>query len=192
MFVRHWMRVVLPRRPIPSATVHRIIHVAAGVRIEHCRLSSNLRRSRYAGSRSNTVSELDLANVHPSRSQPQRSKGCATKAIGEGDGILRSCFWLDRTPESFVVGMNWDAHRARLREPSNKRLRFDTQKIYAALDAQRRARQMSWGEVERQVGVSENSMKHLAKGGRTSFPMVIRIVQWLGEPTASFTRISDW
>jgi hypothetical protein len=119
-------------------------------------------------------------------------KGLRTKSIGEGDGILQMLIWLDRTPESFVPGMEWDPGRARLHKPTNKRLRFDTARIYAALDAQRQTRRMSWGEIESEVGVSMNSMKHLAKGGRTGFPMVMRIVRWLGEPTASFTRIADW
>jgi hypothetical protein len=50
---------------------------------------------------------------------------------------------------------------------------------------------MTWPEVSREVGLSAPSLTYLARGGRTGFPHVMRIVRWLGLPAAYFTRFSD-
>ena len=118
--------------------------------------------------------------------------GLRNKKIAEGDGILQMLLWLDRTPESFVPGMTWDPRVAALHKPPDKRLRFDTRAMYSALDARRQTRQMSWDDVAHEIGVSKNSLLYLAKASRTGFPVVMRIVEWLDRPVATFTRISDW
>jgi len=68
-------------------------------------------------------------------------------------------------------------------------LRFDTRAIYAALDARRTERGMTWRQVAAEIGgLNAASLTHLAKGGRTSFPGVMRITAWLGRSAANFTR----
>jgi hypothetical protein len=118
--------------------------------------------------------------------------GLRTKKVGEGDGILQMLAWLGRPPESFVPGMAWHSERAALRKPADKRLRFDTRAMYYALNAQRLTRQLSWEQVADEIGVSKGSLLFLAKGGRTGFPKVMRFVEWIGQPVAAFTRVSDW
>ena len=112
-----------------------------------------------------------------------------TKAIAEGDGVLQMLRWLNRTPESFVSGCEF-SERHRLPEiPWDRVLRFDTAALHAALDAQRRARRLTWQQVASEIGAtSAVSLTHLRKGGRTAFPHVMRIVRWLGQPAAVFTR----
>lgn len=112
----------------------------------------------------------------------------------EGDGVLQLLAWLQRTPESFVPG-----EAGRLREPADlpevephRILRFDTGAIYQALDAKRAERGMTWKQVAAEIGgLNAASLTRLSKGGRTSFPKVMRIFGWLRRPAASFTRISD-
>jgi hypothetical protein len=117
-------------------------------------------------------------------------KGVGTRTVAEGDGVLAMLRWLNRTPESFMPG---HADGARLPEvPAGKVLRFDTRKMHAALEAQRVARGMTWEQVAKEVGLGASGLKHLANGGRTAFPQVMRIVRWLGRPAAEFTRMSDW
>jgi hypothetical protein len=66
-----------------------------------------------------------------------------------GAGPLQMMIWLDRTPESFVPGFR-DAYapRFKLRRLGTKQiLRFDTKALYAAVDALRRSKGVTWNEV---------------------------------------------
>ena len=123
---------------------------------------------------------------------PSTVKGMRTKALAEADGVLAMLRWLGRSPESFLHCHETGERSACLPDiPSGKVLRFDTTKIYAALDARRLERKMTWAKVAEEVGLGVSSLTHLAKGGRTSFPGVMRIMRWLGEPSARFMHASD-
>ena len=120
--------------------------------------------------------------------------GLQAKALGEGDGILQMLLWLQRTPESFLPGVDADPNDGRLRElgPSQI-LRWDTKKIYTALNTKRASSGLNWNELAIQIGgVNAGLLTRMARGGRTAFPQVMRITQWLGEPATKFTRASDW
>jgi hypothetical protein len=109
----------------------------------------------------------------------------------EGNGVLQMLIWLGRTPESFTSARDRVPHPDEIlpRLASSQILRFDTPALYAALDAQRAERGMLWREVAAEIGgVSPASLTRLALGGRVAFPDVMRIVEWLGRPVASFTR----
>jgi hypothetical protein len=114
--------------------------------------------------------------------------GMRSKRVIEADGVLQTLRWLDRCPESFVSG----AAETPLPEPPPDRiLRFDTRKIYELLDAQRIERNMTWAAVAREIGgLGPASLTRLAKGGRTAFPDVMRILKWLNRSAASVTRLS--
>jgi hypothetical protein len=116
-----------------------------------------------------------------------------TKRVAEADGVLQMLRWLNRTPESFVPNHpRADDKSARLPNvPTSQILRFDTRALYAALDAQRHRSEMTWVQVAAEVGVSASSLTHLSEGGRTRFPDVMRMVQWLDRPAAAFTRACD-
>ncbi|HEX4959493.1 MAG TPA: hypothetical protein VF173_01545 [Thermoanaerobaculia bacterium] len=120
--------------------------------------------------------------------------GMRNRAAIEGNGVLQMLLWLNRTPESFVPGYQEAAAEA-LGLPyvgPHQILRFDTRKLYSALDAQRIERGMTWKQVASEIGgFSAASLTLLSKGGLTSFPHVMRIIRWLGRPAVSFTRISD-
>jgi hypothetical protein len=120
-------------------------------------------------------------------------RGLRDKRVAEGDGILQMLLWLHRTPESFVPGFaNADAERFQLREVGiHQTLRFDTKGIHAALNTKRQTLGLTWMDVARQIGGCPPSMlTNLSKGGRIGFPGVMRIVGWLGQPAADFTRIA--
>ena len=98
--------------------------------------------------------------------------------------------WLNRSPESFMAHPRVQDDLAE-KFPvvsAHQVLRFDTKKIYAALDAQRSERNLTWTQVGKELGLSASSLRHLEKGGRTSFPSVMRITGWLGRPAAEFTH----
>jgi hypothetical protein len=100
------------------------------------------------------------------------------KGVAEADGVLQMLLWLKRTPESFVPGHpDRDDATTRLPDvPPHRILRFDTRKLHAALDAKRRARTLTWAQVAGEIGLGVSTLTHLAKGGRTGFPPVMRIV----------------
>src|SRR5579863_4470535 len=111
----------------------------------------------------------------------------------EGDGVLAMLRWLNRTAESFIPGcQESEEASARLPEiPPGKVWRFDTKKIYAALDARRLERNMSWKQVAEEIGFPASNLIDLPKRTRVAFPGVMRIFRWLNRPAADFTRASD-
>ena len=127
------------------------------------------------------------------RLSPSTLAGVGRRSSAEADGVLQMLLWLDRTPESFVPGHpGADAPEARLPQPPRGRiLRFDTARLHAALDAKRIARGLPWAAVAREIGVSVSSLQGLSRGGRTSFPQVMRLAAWLESPAARWTRAAD-
>jgi len=122
-------------------------------------------------------------------------RGLENKRVGEGDGILQMLVWLRRTPESFMPGVV-DPRSPQFLEPTLARgeiLRWDTRALYDALDAQRRERQLTWAATAAEIaGFTPNMLTRMARGGRVGFPHVMRLVRWLNQPAASFTRVARW
>ena len=104
--------------------------------------------------------------------------------------------WLRRTPESFVPGFpDSNDDRFQLRDPgSNQVLRWDVVALLSALDAKREAKGITWKHVAEELGrgFTASTLRNMSKGGRAGFPGVMRIVGWLGQPAANFTRVSVW
>jgi len=126
------------------------------------------------------------------RVSPSTIKGIRDKRNVEGDGVLQMLLWLQRSPESFVPGLA-DRREYRLDEPLGKVLRWDTPKIYHRLDEKRQEEDLTWREVGARIGgVSAPMLTRYRSGGRTSFPVIMRIVQWLNVPAKSLTRQSEW
>ena len=65
--------------------------------------------------------------------------------------------------------------------------RFNAAALYAALDAQRRARGMSWAQVAAETGVSVSTLTHTRHGGRMEVDGMLAMVRWLGRTAESFT-----
>ncbi len=118
-------------------------------------------------------------------------KATEVRSIMEGDGILQMLRWLNRSPESFVPGFaNGELDKYSLPvPPEGCMIRFDTRKIYTTIDDAIQRRGISWKQAAEEMGAAITQLKHLEKGGRTSFPMVVRIALWLDIPTAQFVRI---
>jgi hypothetical protein len=117
-------------------------------------------------------------------------KSVAEKPVAEGDGVLQMLRWLGRSPESFIRGgARAGTDQPLPAVPAGRMLRFDTRALHAALNQRRLDGGLTWPDIAREIpGVSVNSLQHLAAGGRTGFPHVVRLTQWLGRPVADFTR----
>jgi len=139
----------------------------------------------------------DINDVGPT---PQRHPiatstitGLRTKALAEGAGVLQMLRWLERAPESFMRGLPPSVASSSLPDANQwEVLRFDTKKLFEALDSRRRAHGLTWQRVAAETGVPESHMRGLAKGGRTAFPGVMRLTRWLELPASQFIRLSPY
>jgi hypothetical protein len=104
--------------------------------------------------------------------------------------VLQVLHWLRHTPETFLIGRDLAPGEALPMAGTARILRFDTAAIYAALDAKRRERGMTWTEVANEMrGFTPGMLTNLAKGPLIGFPRVMTLTQWLGRPAADFVRV---
>ncbi|WP_028661931.1 helix-turn-helix domain-containing protein [Saccharomonospora saliphila] len=64
--------------------------------------------------------------------------------------------------------------------------RMDARRLHDALDAQRRARGLSWRQLAEQAGVSPSLLSRMGNGQRPDLDGFIALVQWLGTPAEEF------
>ncbi|HMQ37634.1 MAG TPA: helix-turn-helix transcriptional regulator [Micropruina sp.] len=69
--------------------------------------------------------------------------------------------------------------------------RFDPPAIFAALDAERRRRGLTWAQVAAQTGVAESTLRRTREHGRFEADGVLAMAEWLGRPVEEFTRPGD-
>jgi transcriptional regulator with XRE-family HTH domain len=67
-------------------------------------------------------------------------------------------------------------------------VRFDSKALYAALDAQRRLRGMTWTQVAAATGVSAATISRTRAGGRLEVDGMLAMVRWLSVPVETFVR----
>jgi hypothetical protein len=102
--------------------------------------------------------------------------------------------WLDRTPESFMPGLIFDAKRTALPLAGpDQRLRWDLQGLYDALDLARRERSLTWPELAHELHCTSSQLSGI-KRARYAIGMrlAMRIVSWLARPASDFVRAADW
>lgn len=133
----------------------------------------------------------EIANNY-AKVAPSTIKGIRERGTIEGDGCLQMLLWLGRSPESFVFGLECE-DRHDLTEPRNGVLRFDVPKVFRLLESKRLEQGLTWDELAKQIdGFSVPMLKRFEKGGRTSFPRIMRIARWLDVPVRDLTRESPW
>jgi len=64
--------------------------------------------------------------------------------------------------------------------------RFDVKALYAALDAQRRARSITWQQVASETSVSATTLTRTRHGGRLEVDGMLAMVRWLNRTVESF------
>jgi len=69
-------------------------------------------------------------------------------------------------------------------------VRFDAKALYAALDAQRLTRKLTWTEVSAEIGVSAATITRTRSGGRLEVDGMLAMVRWLNVPVETFVRES--
>jgi hypothetical protein len=134
------------------------------------------------------------ATDRPSRRSERRIAPSTFKGIGQRRSVrdtvvLQALRWLDRTPESFVPGLQErSAHR--LPDDDTGRPALDTAALFEAMDEKRIGRGLTWRVVADELGrdFSPAVLTRLVNGTAMGFPRVMRIFQWLDRPVAEFTH----
>jgi hypothetical protein len=102
--------------------------------------------------------------------------------------------WLGRAPESFMPGSTADPNKTAL--PSvgpDRRLRWDLQKLYDALDSQRRERGLTWPQLAHELQCTPSQISGI-KRARFAIGMrlAMRIVTWLDRHARDFIYAARW
>lgn len=124
--------------------------------------------------------------------------GVAKRDRLETDGVLAMTRWLGRSVESFIPGYV-DPPAAVVtgddRANSGRFRRFDTKALFAALDAERRRREVTWKQVATELSVvqpvSPSMLTRLKHGGRIELYAMLAMVGWLDERVDTFTRLTS-
>jgi transcriptional regulator with XRE-family HTH domain len=71
---------------------------------------------------------------------------------------------------------------------SSELSRFNKPELYAALDAQRRSRGISWQQAAREIGVAPSTLARTKQRGPMEADGMLAMVRWLGRTPESFMR----
>lgn len=101
--------------------------------------------------------------------------------------------WLDRPPEDFLVGPVVDVGNCGLpRADSDKRLRWNLNRLHAAVNALRREDGLTWGELARELDCTPSRLTNLRTARRADMTLVMRITQHLRKPAVAFIEPATW
>lgn len=102
--------------------------------------------------------------------------------------------WLRRAPEDFLTGPVVDVGDVRLPEGgTDSRLRWNLNQLHAALNEQRRERNLTWAELAQELDCTANRLTNLRTARLADMNLTMRITQWLGQPAAAFIHpVSQW
>jgi hypothetical protein len=101
--------------------------------------------------------------------------------------------WLGRPPEDFLIGPVVDVGDSPLPQAgTGSRLRWDLAQLHAALDGQRRHRDLTWAGLAELLGCTPGRLTNLRSARFADMDLAMRITQWLGEPAAAFVHPAQW
>jgi hypothetical protein len=101
--------------------------------------------------------------------------------------------WLERTPESFLVGADLDAGAPLPAWGPDRRPRWDLKALHAGLNEARASRGATWAQTARELRCNPGQLTSL-KTARyaTGMSLAMRITQWVGSPAADFMCLARW
>jgi hypothetical protein len=101
--------------------------------------------------------------------------------------------WLGRAPEEFLTCESRAVGDVRLPSAGTEvRLRWDLPQLHAAVDAQRRLRDLTWVALSSEVGCAPNRLTNLRSARLADMELTMRLTQWLGRPAAEFVHPASW
>jgi hypothetical protein len=105
--------------------------------------------------------------------------------------ILR---WLERPPEAFLHSSPPGPGPIALPAAGeDRRLRWDLEAVFEAVNDRRKERGLTWREVARELHCTDHQIAGLRKVRfAIGMKLMMRIVRWLGRPAADFIDAADW
>ncbi len=101
--------------------------------------------------------------------------------------------WLRRAPEDFLTGPVVDVRDVALPEAgTDSRLRWNLKQTHAALNEERRARDLTWAELAHELNCTPSRLTNLRTARFADMDLAMRITQWLGQPAAAFIHPAQW
>jgi hypothetical protein len=101
--------------------------------------------------------------------------------------------WLRRPPEEFLAGPVVAVGDVRLPETgADSRLRWNLNQLHAALNGQRRKRDLTWAALAAEVGCTPSRLTNLRTARFADMDLTMRLAQWLGQPAAKFIHPAQW
>jgi hypothetical protein len=177
----------IPREPSATAQsrLRRFDMRAFHVALDEARQARGLSWAELAAQTNRPFEGTTSIPIHPATLRDMLAKRSVTSAV-----VLQALAWLERTPESFLTGSSTLLDTPLPQPGPGRVLRFDTQALYAALNAQRQARGLSWAQAAAELpGFTSAMLTNLATGPLIGFPRVMLLTQWLGRPAAHFVRV---
>lgn len=101
--------------------------------------------------------------------------------------------WLGRAPEEFLTGERREVGDVRLPTVgTDVRLRWDLPQLHAAVNAQRRERDLTWDALAAELGCTPGRLTNLRTARLADMDLTMRLTQWLGCPAADFVHPAVW
>ncbi len=101
--------------------------------------------------------------------------------------------WIGQAPEEFLRGPVADVGDVRLPNPGpDRRLRWNLNEVYTALNSQRGERGLTWAELARELVCTPSRLTNLRTAHLADMDLAMRVTQWLGRPAAEFIHPADW
>jgi hypothetical protein len=117
-----------------------------------------------------------------------RERGATTCQYG-----LYMLRWLRRAPEDFLTGPVIDVGDVRLPEAGpESRLRWHLNETHAALNAQRRERELTWAALAEELECTPSRLTNFRTARFADMDLAMRATQWLGQPAAAFIHPAQW
>ena len=74
---------------------------------------------------------------------------------------------------------------------AEKRGHFDAMGFYQALDATRRARELTWRQIAREAGITASTLTRMAQGKRPDVDGLAALTAWSGLKADDFVRSEE-
>lgn len=104
--------------------------------------------------------------------------------------ILR---WIHRAPEDFLTGQVVDVGDVRLPDVGPaERLRWDLNRLHAALQEHRRARRLTWVALATEMHCTPGRLTNLRTAHLADMNLAMCVTQRLARPAADFVHTTRW
>ena len=133
------------------------------------------------------------ARRHDHPISPSTLTGMRSRGATSCQHALFMLRWLGRVPEDFVPGAPRVMGNALPDAGPDRRLRWNLARLHGALDAARREKGLTWAAAARELHCTPSQLTGL-RTARFAIGIgpAMRIVGWLGRPTADFIDAARW